>query len=748
MSVKQTFWQLLDKYQIEIPIIQRDYAQGRDDSKAKQIRAGFVKSLHSVVTDPNDSQDLDFIYGSVHDDTLTLLDGQQRLTTLFLLHWYIAAGCDRLGDAESKLQRFSYKARVSSREFVDSLLSFGSEIDVLACEEKLSSAIIDSHWFFSVWRNDPTVQSMLTMLDEIHRVFIGEFIIENMLWDLLISETHPPITFHFLEMKEFSLTDELYIKMNARGRPLTEFENFKAWLQSYVDERSDLHISERFWELMDKEWTDVFWKLRANGEYEIDNLFLSTFKSVAQLNSALALKPSQGNLESVDNTWLLACRDNVFIPTQAYKDRPCFEAQTLNKVGMLLSLCHQLQLAPAGSRAAKVWLQCESIFSGVLRDRSLQDQARFSALYLFVQKVFEQGLVEEVWSDGLISELSDWLAVTTRLSLNIAYDITMNYVSSSHVLKSILDDVEVTNVLASITKLDSSEMRFFNDNQRSEEIIKAQLITEDNLWRERLAKYENHSYFYHQIGFLLRGAKREDGSYDAERFEDLASKAAVLFEDYLETPDFLMQRALLATGMYLIEPPGRNHSFCRNTIGNARARYENWRRVFNNETLCAILFELLDNLESGNEEQGMRAIIGNADCDDWRKYVFQYPDIIRYSSERQVRLGGEEIYLLKGKVMRGRYAGLRTYALYLELQNHTSVFTNEIEYSDGIGRQKQPAVVLHGWQEASLYIEYQDGEFKYDLRDEENEPLDIEVTETAQLHDLKNIAELVVRIAN
>lgn len=748
MSVKQTFWQLLDKYQVEIPIIQRDYAQGREDSKAKQIRVGFVKSLYSVVTEPNSSQDLDFIYGSVHDDTLTLLDGQQRLTTLFLLHWYIAAGCGRLDSAESKLRRFSYKTRVSSREFVDSLLSFGSEINVLECESSLSSSIIDSHWFFSVWRNDPTVQSMLTMLDEIHRIFICDFIADNELWDSLISETNPPITFHFLEMKEFSLTDELYIKMNARGRPLTEFENFKAWLQSYVDERSDLQLSEGFWELMDKEWTDVFWKLRDTGEYEVDNLFLSTFKNVAQLNSALLLKPSQGNLESLDNAWLLACRDNVFIPTQAYKDRHCFEKQTLNKVCMMLSLCHQLQLDPAGSQSASVWQQCESIFAGILRDRSLQDQARFSALYLFVQKVFELKLVEGPWSDELIGELADWLAVTTRLSLNVAYDITMNYVSSSHALKSILDDVDVTNVLASIAKLDSSEMRFFNENQRSEEIVKAKLIVEDSAWRERLAKYENHSYFYYQIGFLLRGAKLEDGSYDAVRFEELASKAAVLFEDYLETSDFLMQRALLATGLYLVKPSHRNHSFCRNTTGNARARYENWRRVFNNESLCAILFELLDKLENGSEELGMRAIIESADCHDWRKYVFQYPEIIRYSSERQVRLGGGEIYLLKGKVMSGRYAGLRTYTLYLELQNHTSAFTHEVEYSDGIGKQKQPAVVLHGWQDADLYIEYQDCEFTYYLRDEDNEVLDIEVVETELLLELKRIAGFVVGIGN
>jgi uncharacterized protein with ParB-like and HNH nuclease domain len=42
------------------------------------------------------------------------IDGQQRLTTLFLLHWYIGV---RLGNEEIKKLSFSYKTRVSARDF-------------------------------------------------------------------------------------------------------------------------------------------------------------------------------------------------------------------------------------------------------------------------------------------------------------------------------------------------------------------------------------------------------------------------------------------------------------------------------------------------------------------------------------------------------------------------------------------------------------------------------------------------------
>ena len=36
------------------------------------------------------------------------------------------------------------------------------------------------------------------------------------------------ITFQLLKLDEFGLSDDLYIKMNARGKPLTNFETFKA----------------------------------------------------------------------------------------------------------------------------------------------------------------------------------------------------------------------------------------------------------------------------------------------------------------------------------------------------------------------------------------------------------------------------------------------------------------------------------------------------------------------------------------
>ena len=74
---------------IIIPKIQRDYAQGRDDNDINRIRERFLSALFEAVT--NKPVTLDFIYGDIDEEgIMTPLDGQQRLTTLFLLHWYAA----------------------------------------------------------------------------------------------------------------------------------------------------------------------------------------------------------------------------------------------------------------------------------------------------------------------------------------------------------------------------------------------------------------------------------------------------------------------------------------------------------------------------------------------------------------------------------------------------------------------------------------------------------------------------------
>ena len=78
--------------------------------------------------------------------------------------------------------------------------------------------------------------------------------------------------------EELPLSDDLYIKMNARGKPLTNFENFKAevikWVSENVSKEESIRVASKF----DNEWTDIFWE---NGlgksVHNVDELFFAFF---------------------------------------------------------------------------------------------------------------------------------------------------------------------------------------------------------------------------------------------------------------------------------------------------------------------------------------------------------------------------------------------------------------------------------------------------------------------------------------
>ncbi len=118
-----SFWEFIANHHIEIPIIQRDYAQGREGKE--YLRNNFLTNLKQTLdnrlSDGSSVLKLDFVYGSENNGKLLPLDGQQRLTTLWLLHWYVALKAGMLAEASEQLKNFTYETRISSREFCRNL---------------------------------------------------------------------------------------------------------------------------------------------------------------------------------------------------------------------------------------------------------------------------------------------------------------------------------------------------------------------------------------------------------------------------------------------------------------------------------------------------------------------------------------------------------------------------------------------------------------------------------------------------
>lgn len=247
-----TFYELINEYDIKIPILQRDYAQGREENLA--VCENFLKTLKTGLIEKKNIS-LDFIYGNVENGTFFPLDGQQRLTTLFLLHWYAAEKESVADESREKLKRFSYETRSSSRRFCEALIN--GRVQISDGAASLREQIIDSEWFYLSWKFDPTIKAMLSTIDMIHEIYQN---VEN-IWEALVDNKY--IGFHLLILESFGLSDDLYIKMNARGRLLTPFENLKAEIENKIIQfnwEQKKKIEEKFENKIDNEWTDFLWQ--------------------------------------------------------------------------------------------------------------------------------------------------------------------------------------------------------------------------------------------------------------------------------------------------------------------------------------------------------------------------------------------------------------------------------------------------------------------------------------------------------
>ena len=89
-----SFWSEITEYRIQVPYYQRDYAQGRiDNGRIDNIRKVFVEEMYRAIMGFNNKEcHLGLVFGSYDENEKVFIavDGQQRLTTVFLLHWYVA----------------------------------------------------------------------------------------------------------------------------------------------------------------------------------------------------------------------------------------------------------------------------------------------------------------------------------------------------------------------------------------------------------------------------------------------------------------------------------------------------------------------------------------------------------------------------------------------------------------------------------------------------------------------------------
>lgn len=533
-----SFWELLSECtKIEIPIIQRDYAQGRSNEKTTKIRGLFLDSLIKAIESENECIELDFVYGDIKNGVFQPLDGQQRLTTLFLLYWFFAYKTGNLSGNKSNFKKFTYETRISSREFCNELIEKGEK---LGDGETLIEKITDASWFFMSWKKDPTIKAMLVMLNSIEFKLNGKSKEElTKAWYKLISE-NPPITFHFKQLNDIGLTDDLYIKMNARGKALTDFENFKARFEKHIKENEfekDISLTEAnkeqwkeltektFSHRIDTVWTDLFWKHRGDDNL-VDNKFVKFIAGIA-INS---YAENQEIFKSKDDDELtrkiLEEKKEKNITDEAVK-----RERIERRITLLFNNPNEITPEDFPSKTSFEYLKsCFDIYSHKElkydelkpEDLKLWDFLEIKKVKINSEQELDNNLFLDLVKDGKTEykqrvlfyaqtqfllkvktfnskSFAEWMRVVRNIVQNATIDSAGAYIGAIGLINELSSGC--TDVYNFLNK--NSIKSGFASNQVSEEILKSSIITTDEKNKEVIFLTEDTNFFKGRILFGL-----------------------------------------------------------------------------------------------------------------------------------------------------------------------------------------------------------------------------------------------------
>lgn len=598
---------------IIIPRIQRDYAQGRKGKSEKRIRERFLSALYEAIAKGNEIT-LDFVYGDVENGKLILLDGQQRVTTLFLLHWYAAKKSKIEKKEYDFLAHFSYSTRFSSRDFCKDLF----EKEISFNNGKLSDEIKNQSWYPFDWKNDPTIQSMLVMIDAINEKFND---LQN-LWQSLTEKNL--ISFYFLPLKDMGLSDELYIKMNSRGKPLTDFEHFKAeFLEKIKEQNEDLY--KEFSRKIDIDWTDMLFPYRKENQI-IDDEFMRYFKYISHIlcyqKDELSIKNDEFELikelysnnvpDSIENLNFLKSAfdcwcginikeffDSIFYTNSYEKDKTRLFLKGTDSTNLFLDCCNY---------------HAEFTNNGRNRLFPLNSVLLFYAVLIYRQNV--NSITEQ--------DFKRRIRIIRNLTENSQDEIREFDKSGNNQMQRLLNDVREIILNGNIL----IEDRGFNLLQKQEEKLKLEWEQKNSQYKESLFKLEDHS--------LLKGTISIVGLDNPDNF----SKFIMLFDSCEEGKD-LINRSLLCIGDY-----SQNLSW-RTQLG-VNSKNSVWLDLFhptkernkNNrfQNTSIVLNSLLSKLP--NDENNIQLFLENFISNyldnqntkkDWRYYFIKYKQM-RYDS--------------------------------------------------------------------------------------------------------------------
>lgn len=721
----------LDAFQnktILIPMLQREYVQGGKED----VINPFLDSL--IFTE--EQCDLNYIYGydkTVDNETCFIpVDGQQRLTTLWLLYTYMYAKKRISKEFHVTLK---FVAREYAQDFCHALQEHLQKLleQEVKEEDDLRTAIVDQSWFISSWYSNATVRNMLMTLSYIHQKVKSSNI--EKVWERLNNGNN--VSFAFLNMDESNgLDDDIYIKMNGRGRALSPFENLKSWIDEQIKE---LQFAEDWKQKMDNQWTQLFWDNRNRSQShpeEIDDEQLFCFH-----NMLLLYHVKQGEL-----------LDNI---NEIRQQQPHLYEELLRFLGVKNEKATEEEVLSAvfkwiqkADKFSLIWIKrlnlmpkefYDSAYNWMNKLVQYNDEAKELKLYIgsstedkntiLYQLAMCKGSFERTLPllyallsyQGGATPLFDWMRTMRNLILNtsISRENISGIMSSIDLLAEKATDKNIYDILTN----ESLELAF-NKEQIKEEIEKA--TQESRLCYDEMIKLENGRFFSGCIGVLLKFLPKENREgYDIWSEKNVITYSEILLDIFngskkginpkYEKKHYLLRRALMTYPPYRFGINKTVWCFC--------SEQEDWRKYIReekNDSLRLLIKNILspaynEILSPAYNERGIEdienlipklqeyveeiskqyenCIEAKDDDNTYRFHFIHHPDVWSYMGDNQCAKWNNkfDIVLKHSRSNNSKRMELRTYCLYLDYKHQPELQTTYKKNGWEIGKYPKEA---------------------------------------------------------
>jgi len=498
-GTRSTFLRVYKQQGIFIPKIQRDYVQGRQTAQVRKNRKSLLNNIVDVLKGNVSDIMLNFVYGYQEKGFFVPIDGQQRLTTLFLLHVYLFAKTNGLHELENG-EKFRYDTRETTNRFFDALFE-NNNIEKFLRNVRISKNTRDSveefvkqmedcAWFSSSWKNDPTIYSCMIMLGEIH-AFLADY--NKDCYVKMVSRLKY-ITFMQLDItQDIGKANQLYIRMNARGKQLTAFENFKADMYGDI-ERED--VKSKLVDHIDGDWLQLIWSIGGGASEKYCDVFYRELLHWLILNHFIA---KGQNLEGCA-ALLEKGKDIEQIYFDEYKE---LDKHTLiDAVGDIYYALHILQ---------KVKETDEKYFEEKIQNEFFnytEDKRKYNTsintypnrLRLYAVVKFGRAL-ELLEQDFCIEQFKAWYRIINNLITNSEIDKSEKLQAALGSLKKIHE-----SKILDVNMLDESDFKnIFKEHIIKEEIFKQKIISQSNdKWKNLILTAETMPFFEGEILFIFK----------------------------------------------------------------------------------------------------------------------------------------------------------------------------------------------------------------------------------------------------